>query len=171
MSAHLPPMRPTFDPRTKIENTSFYISVELPDDKPIPELIGMKTPFGVVKMDEIKDDTTGTITSYKCPLFYLTREQNVERSNFLYNVFDIGEEFEKGKGALLRDLIFVICKKLLDVIGDPEFDYFRITIFAPRLRGGRLPDYGPPQVFNFYLRDMERMMKDIPEEFLNYVEI
>ena len=151
---------------------AFYVSIEKPGrigspETQFTELASLESSLGKILPGEIKDTSSGRMITYDSQLFYITATQNINCDNFLENVLHITEE----KGIYLRYFVIVLCKKLLDKIEEPDFDRFKITIFAPQIRGSlSCPDFGDPQCFEFHLRDVDRMMEIIPDSIHHFVK-
>ena len=157
---------------SRIQDIAFYMSLE--KDGPIgstetqfTELTSLKSPLGKILPGVIKDSVSGEMITYESQLFYITATQNINYDDFLDNMLQVSEE----NGIYLRYFIVILCKKLLDKIEEPDFDRFKITIFAPRNQDSlSCPKFGEPQNFEFYLRDLDRMMAIIPEDYHDLVE-
>ena len=155
-----------------IKEMAFYILIEKPGrigshETQFTELTSLKSPLGKILPGEVEDSVSGETITYEAQLFHITARQNINLDDFSGNTLQISKE----DNLYLRYFINILCAKLFKKIEEPDFDRFKITIFAPRNRGSlSCPKFGEPQNFEFHLRDLDRMMAIIPEDYHDLVK-
>ena len=160
---------PFFRDLEDVRSRAFYIEIrEKNASGALKTIPGIETILGP------KFGTNGSIkiidadgTSYDGMVTFITRRMRVHLPNFMDPSNFMGNQLMLNSTLVyLNQFVSLMAKRILEAI--PTITRFRITIFAPRIRGSSLdcPDYGDPQEFFLRTVDIEGILEDVPNNLI-----